>query len=51
MFIKAIEAACDEVSAEVSADVSAETPNVKFRPRSSIRKADALGVMAGSISP
>jgi hypothetical protein len=53
IFIKAIEAAKDEisephVSAETSAEISAETPNVKLRPASPTRKADALTVIAES---
>jgi hypothetical protein len=45
LVIKAIEAACEEIPA---AEISAETPNVKFRPDPSARKADALAVVAES---
>jgi len=45
LFIKAIEAAQEEIPA---AEISAETPNVKFRPESSARKADALAIIAES---
>ncbi|HEY0681784.1 MAG TPA: DUF222 domain-containing protein [Steroidobacter sp.] len=44
MFIKAIEAACEEIPTED--DVSAETSSVKWRIHSSARKVDALAVMA-----
>jgi hypothetical protein len=43
MFIKAIQAACEEIS---SPEVSAETPNVKFRFDPAARKADALALVA-----
>lgn len=44
MFIKAIEAACEEIPAteEMPAEISAETPNVKSRIDQSARKVDAL---------
>jgi hypothetical protein len=42
MFIKAIQAACEEIS---SPEVSAETPNVKFRFDPAARKADALALV------
>jgi hypothetical protein len=43
MFIKAIQAACEEIS---SPEVSAETPSVKFRIDPHTRKADALALVA-----
>ena len=43
MFIKAMNAACEEISAP---EVSAETPNVKFRLDPPTRKADALALVA-----
>ena len=47
MFIKAIEAACEEIpAAETPADVSAEAPNVKWRIHPSARKVDALAMVA-----
>lgn len=45
MFIKAIEAAKQEVSA---AETSAETPNVKFLLEPTAREADALALVAES---
>ena len=42
MFIKAIQAACEEIS---EPDVSTETSNVKFRLDPSTRKADALALV------
>lgn len=44
MFIKAIEAACDEIP--MKDDVSAETPNVKRRVHPSAQRVDALAMMA-----
>ena len=43
MFIKAMNAACEEISAP---EISAETPNVKFRLDPPTRKADALALVA-----
>lgn len=43
MFIKAINAACEEIS---EPEISAETPNVKFRLDPPTRKADALALVA-----
>jgi hypothetical protein len=43
MFIKAMDAACEEISAP---EVSAETSNVKFRLDPPTRKADALALVA-----
>jgi len=45
MFIKAIEAAAEEIPA---AEISAETSSVKLLPQASARKADALAVIAES---
>ncbi|HEY0681661.1 MAG TPA: DUF222 domain-containing protein [Steroidobacter sp.] len=45
MFIKAIEAACEEIPPP---EVSAETPNVKLMPHPSARKVDALTIVAES---
>ncbi|HEY0686621.1 MAG TPA: DUF222 domain-containing protein [Steroidobacter sp.] len=44
MFLKAIEAACEEIPTED--DVSAETPTVKWQIHSSAGRVDALAVMA-----
>lgn len=47
MFIKAIEAACEEIPAkETPVDVAAATPNVKWQIQPSARKVDALAMMA-----
>lgn len=48
MFIKAIEAACEEIpeTEEMPAEISAETPNVRWRIDHFARRVDALAIMA-----